>query len=536
MSPSPRVYAAFAIAALVGVAVFVILWLTANHPQRAASQDSSSAASAPGAPSKEAIIESALPRGGSLTGSTDAPALAADRLTGAALVRVNRSTDELEPWLAESWVAAEGNLIYALKLRSGVRSADGRALDAAGAAQALTAMTALGQPIGVRALDPLTLEIRFASPFGPGLRILDRHPIPGFGPFVEDVSAPGHSGVRTFRRNPNYWRKAADGSQLPFLDEIALAGAPAGQHDFSDAPVAVDDIEELKKLDQAGKARLFELGPGLAADALWFSPAPPGAEDRPWLTSETLRLAISTSVTRREYCKQVFYGACDAVAGPVSPANVAWFNPDLPLGQANPDLARTTLAELGLRDRNGDGILDDAARKPLRFTLLIRRDVPSAARAATFLAGVLKTIGVQMDVMPLAADALAARRAKGNYDAMYDRIAFGDTDPAMNLDFWLSSGEAHVWNPARTAPAADWERQLDELILKNAKSLDRVDRLQSFVDAQKLYLQHMPAIFFGVPHVRIATSMRALNATPSPLRPHLLWNAENLAALAARKD
>jgi ABC-type transport system substrate-binding protein len=70
-----------------------------------------------------------------------------------------------------------------------------------------------------------------------------------------------------------------------------------------------------------------------------------------------------------------------------------------------------------------------------------------------------------------------------------------------------------------------------ELILKNAGTFDRVERLQAFVDAQKIYLQHMPAIFFGAPHVRIATSVRVLNATPSPLRPYLLWNAESLAAL-----
>ena len=68
-------------------------------------------------------------------------------------------------------------------------------------------------------------------------------------------------------------------------------------------------------------------------------------------------------------------------------------------------------------------------------------------------------------------------------------------------------------------------------MMKNASTFDRAERLQAFVDAQKLYLQHMPAIFFGVPHIRIVTSMRTLNATPSPLRPHLLWNAEGLAAL-----
>jgi ABC-type transport system substrate-binding protein len=196
---------------------------------------------------------------------------------------------------------------------------------------------------------------------------------------------------------------------------------------------------------------------------LWFAPAappsrdkPPATEhDRPWLTSETLRLAISAAVDRREYCKQVFYGACDPMAGPVSPANVAWFNPDFPLGQGNPELARAMLAELGLRDRSGNGIFDDAARRPLRFTLLIRRDVPSSARAASFLAGTLKEIGVLIDVTPLSADALAERRRKGAYDAIYDRIEVPDTDPAMNLDFWLSSGAAHVWNSAPLDPERD---------------------------------------------------------------------------------
>jgi peptide/nickel transport system substrate-binding protein len=545
-APSSRVYAAFAIAAIIGLAVFAIWWLTSDARLRRNAQSAEEAASSahPAPASKEAIIEAALPRGGSLTGWTDAADLAANRLTAATLVRVNRSTDELEPWLAESWVASEGNLIYTVKLRPGLSSAGGTPLTADGAAQALGAMTAVGQPVAARALDPLTLEIRFASPFAPGLRLLDRHPIPGFGPFVEDTSATKRSGLRTFRRNPNYWRKAADGSPLPYLDEVVLSSTPAqaGQHDFADAPIAAEDFEEVKKLEQSGKVRLFELGPGLDADALWFAPPADLAEarsakvdaakaDRPWLTSEALRLAISTAVSRREYCKQVFYGACDPVAGPVSPANAAWFNPDFPLGQASPELARTMLAELGLRDRTGDGILDDATRRPLRISLLIRRDVPSAARAATYLAGVLKAIGVEMEVTPLSADGMAARRKKGDYDAMYDRIGMLDTDPAMNLDFWLSSGAANVWNPARTAPPADWERQIDQLMMKNAATLDRVERLQAFIDAQKLYLQHMPAIFFGVPHVRIVTSLRTLNATPSPLRPHLLWNAEGLAAL-----
>lgn len=547
LSPSPRVYAALAIAAVVGIAVFLIWWFTAAARPRNDAGGSAARESVPAnPPSREAIIEAELPRGGSLTGSTDGTQLAADRLTGGTLVRVNRSTDELEPWLAEAWTVSPDNLVYAVKLRSGVASAAGAALTAAEVVRSVGSITALGQPVSVREIDPLTLEIRFSAPFAPGLRLLDRHPISGYGPFVENA-APNRPGPRTFRRNPNYWRRAANGSALPYLDEIVLvpASAQPGQHDFAERPISADEFEAVKKIEQSGKARLFELGPGLDADALWFSPSPPGADERPWLTNEALRLAISMAADRRQYCKQVFYGACDPMAGPVSPANLAWFNPDFPLGQGNPELARAKLAELGLRDRNGDGILDDAALQPLRFTLLVRRDVPSAARAAQFLADTLKGIGVQMDVTLLGADALAARRKKGNYDAIYDRIEVHDTDPALNLDFWLSSGGAHVWNSAPVGGTQagsvevaqgsrvpfDWERQIDALMLKSAATFDRAGRLQAFVDAQKLYLQHLPAIFFGAPHVRIATSIRTLNATPSPLRPHVLWNAENLAAL-----
>jgi ABC-type transport system substrate-binding protein len=348
---------------------------------------------------------------------------------------------------------------------------------------------------------------------------------------------------------------------LPYLDELVLSPGRPGQHDFAEKPIQPEDYEALRKIEQSGKARLFHLGPGLDADALWFAPdlsrrsaegAQPdlsrrsaeGAQpdlsrrsaegakaDKPWLTSETFRLAVSTAIDRREYCKQVFYGACDPIAGPVTPANAAWFNPDMPLGRADPQLARAMLAELGLRDRSGDGMLNDAMRRPVRFALLIRNDVPSSARAATFMANSLRAIGVLVDVTPVPASVLESRRRKGSYEAIYDRIRVDDTDPAMNLDFWLSSGAAHVWSGARSEPPADWERQIDQLMAKNASTFDRIERLQAFVDAQKLYYQHMPAIFFGAPHVRIITSIRTLNATPSPLRPHVLWNAEALAAL-----
>src|SRR4029453_6224697 len=46
-------------------------------------------------------------------------------LTQAKLVRLNRVTQELEPWLAESWTRPSGGLTYSLRLRSNVTFSDG---------------------------------------------------------------------------------------------------------------------------------------------------------------------------------------------------------------------------------------------------------------------------------------------------------------------------------------------------------------------------------------------------------------------------
>src|SRR5688572_1845500 len=198
-------------AVIIGLAIFFIWWFTGrSRPDAVAGTPSPK----PGSISKEAILEAALPRGGSLTGTTNAMDLAAERLTAAPLVRVNRSTDQLEPWLAESWTASPDNLIYTLRLRPGVTAADGTALTAARAVESLGEMTVLEKPVTLRAVDPVTVEIRFASPFAPGLRVLDRHPVAGFGPFVESPGKkPSPSKIpvlRTFTRNANYWHKAAD--------------------------------------------------------------------------------------------------------------------------------------------------------------------------------------------------------------------------------------------------------------------------------------------------------------------------------------
>jgi len=216
--------------------------------------------------------------GGSLTASlrsepanynryVDAKA-AADLLSlllHARLVRINRATDELEPALAESWTPSPDGLSYTLKLRNGVQFSDGhpfssddvlfsaRALYDPGVNSGLAGLIAVnGKPLVFEAPDPATVIVRFPSPFGPGLRLLDsfailpKHKlegplaagkfaeataagtppaeIVGLGPFVLKEHVTGQRMV--FGRNPHYWKRDASGVQLPYLDQLTIAIVP----------------------------------------------------------------------------------------------------------------------------------------------------------------------------------------------------------------------------------------------------------------------------------------------------------------------
>ena len=370
----------------------------------------------------------------------------------------------------------------------------------------------------------------FPSPFAPALRVLDSAPIADYGPFVLKEQTPG--GRLTFARNSHYWRLAPDGKPLPYLDGLVLETGlvqPA-ELDFNEN-IRPSDYSALRKADDAGKLRLYDLGPGLDADALWMSLSPMGSKTsaKPWLRSDAFRQAISTAIDRRAYCDAVFAGMCDPIRGPLTPGSPAWFMPDLPSGH-DPGLARATLAGLGLQDRNRDQMLDDEEGRPVRFTVLVPRGSETIARGAIYLRDELKKIGIGVDVTAVDPAALRSRWQKGDYEAIYDRIAVTDTDPALNLDFWLSSGSRHVWNPRQQKPATDWEAQIDQMMMKQAAAFDRVERVQLFADVQRVFDGQLPAIYFGAPYVYVVTSMRVLNAKPSRQRPALLRNADELAA------
>ena len=502
-------------------------------------------------------------------------------LTGAKLVRINRVTQEVEPWLAESWSRASDGLSYTVKLRSGVSFSDGHpftsddvvfSFDAVydpktGSALADSLQTG-GKKLKVTAVDPHTLIIRFAAPFAPGLRLLDNLPIlpkhklepalksgtfasawslstplsdiAGLGPFVLVEYAPGQRLV--FNRNPRYFRKAADGAQLPYLDGLTIEIIPdqnaellrleAGQIDMMTSEIAPEAYAALRRAADQGRVRLLDLGVAYVADSFWINLKPGGLGQDPraaWLQKDELRRAISMAVNRKAFADTVFFGAGVPVYGPETEANKKWYWADVPKTRHDPDGAKKTLASIGLVDRNGDGILDDAGHRPARFTLLTQKGRPALERGSAVIRDDLKRIGLMVDVVPLDGNALIQRIVTAKYDAVYFNADVTDTDPAISPDFWFSFGDAHLWNIGEKTPASDWERRIDELMTKQISSGDEAERKRLFVEVQKIFAEHLPVVYFAAPRVYVAASSRVTNLTPAVSKPQLLWTADTLA-------
>jgi peptide/nickel transport system substrate-binding protein len=498
------------------------------------------------------------------------------QLTHAKLVKVNRATDELEPALAESWSTTDG-VTYTLKLRPNVRFSDGTpftsgdvlfsfsaAYDAPGS-QLAQVLKVGDKRLTVSSSGPETVTVTFPERYAPALRLLDNLPIlpkhkleaalnakamreawtpsrpvseiAGLGPFVLTEHTSGQRMV--LMRNPHYWRRDAQGTQLPYLDRITLVlvddqsvealRLEAGAIDvMANADLQPERYLRFKQLASQGRLQLIDGGPALDANVLWFNLAA-SPERKPWMQKREFRQALSYAVDRQAIANAVYFGAATPVYGPITPRNSTWIAPSTPTYPYDRAKSVQLLAAIGLHDRNADGLLDDAAGRPVRFSILLRQGSSIRERTATLLQDQWKAVGVGVDIVGLDMSAIVQRWQKHDYDTIFHGFDASTTDPATNLDFWLSSGTMHFWNPAQQTPASDWERRIDELMRQQASLASLPERQRLFAEVQRIFGEELPALYFVVPKLTFAASSRVKNLRPAPQNPHFLWSADTIA-------
>jgi peptide/nickel transport system substrate-binding protein len=501
------------------------------------------------------------------------------RLTDGRLIVLNRKTDEVEPALAERWTPSADGLSYQLSLRKDVRFSDGepftsadvlfsaRVLYDADLNSSLGASSLIeGKPLAFAAPDPWTVTVTLPSPFAPGIRLLENLPIlprhkletafnekrlreawaigtplseiAVLGPFVLKEHVAGQRLV--FERNPHYWRRDSSGNALPYLDGITLLVVPdqntealrqrAGEIDLMvNGDIRPEDYAGFKAAADQGRLVLHDAGIGTDPNFLWFNLTAAARDRLAWLHDPRVRQAISYAVNRQAIVDTVYLGAAVPIYGPVSPANRTWHSATMPQYPYDPQKAAALLSAAGLVDRNGDRMLEDSGGRPVRFSILTNTGNTLRERTVALIQAHLKEVGIAVDAVTLDQRAVGQSSQEGDYDAIYFGTQASSLDPALNLSFWRSGGDFHVWNPGQAKPATPWEAEIDSLMARQVAASSQQERQQLFAEVQRIIGEQLPVIYFVAPRVTIAVSPRIRNATPVAQPPHVLWNAEMLA-------
>lgn len=515
--------------------------------------------------------------------ASDTPSKAIIGLMTADLIHINRHTQRTEPALAKFWTASPDGLHYTLYLRRGVRFSDGSPFNADDVVFSWNAyldenihspqrdlLLISGKPISVRKIDEYTVEFTLTQPYAAAERLFDsvamlpRHllqrryeqgtlsntwglstppeEIAGLGPFRFKAYVPGQRIV--LERNPYYWKKDPNGQALPYLDSIvsifaANADAEALRFDAGDTDVishlSAADYDVLRKDEQRRHFRLYDLGPGLEDDFLFFNEnaisrdSTPGlSQKQSWFREVAFRRAISNAINRADIVRLAYRGRAYPLSSQASPGNELWVDRQIPPPVHSTGKARQLLSQCGFRWRP-DGSLADSRGNPVNFSILVNASNPQQVETATLIQNDLKELGIGVSLDQAEFHTFLNRIFTSyKYEAALMALVDGDADPNSELNVLTSGGGAHVWCLKPGGPPPAWQQELDRLMQEQLTAMKYPDRKRIYDRVQQILWENAPVIYLISPHVLVGAKDRIGNFHPAILGNYTLWNAEQL--------
>jgi peptide/nickel transport system substrate-binding protein len=478
-------------------------------------------------------------------------------LTGGVLIRLNRQTQALEPGLATSWQLSKDGRKITFQLRKGLYFSDGTAFTSEDVAYTMKMLmdpqlhSGTGDAfrsgegaVEVQTPSPETVTIIFPARVAGLEQLFDQVAILSahspkkemavLGPFY--VSEYKGGSYVELKRNPNYWKRDAQGHPLPYLDGIHLD--IQRNRDIELLRFRRGELQLINRLDSESYVRLQKedasvarnAGAGLDSDHLWFNQVPtaPLPEyKKAWFRSARFRKAISLAINRDDLCRIVFSGYAKPAYGPVSPANHFWFNAALPAPKNDPQSALSILLKAGFHFSNNE--LRDPFGNRVEFTLVTNSGNAVREKIAALLQQDFANIGIKMNLVTLDFPSLIERMTRTfDYEACLLGLVNTDLDPNCQMTVWLSSGENHQWNPSQKTPATAWEAEIDTLMHEQATALTDKKRKEKFDRVQQIIYEQQPFIYLVNRDVLTAVSPAVVGAAPTVMTPPVFWNAEVL--------
>lgn len=463
------------------------------------------------------------------------------------LVRLDPKTTLPEPVLATSWEHDAAGTAWTFHLRKDVVWHDGQPFSAEDVVFTVQAifdpkvpnsskhvLTVGGQPIRAEVVDAHTVRLILAEPFAPllnsiGFSVLPKHilgPALAAGTFTQTwgIDTPPEKIVGTgpyrlaryepaqllhYERNPTYWMRDENGGRLPRLSQrtslivpdqntIYLKFLDRQLHVYSPRPEEVDDVRNRSEELEVTLAKIG-LDTGMLFVSFNRNPAhyvKAGATDPRlrWFTDPKFTRAIAHSIDTKSMIQNTYFGYGEPAVSSVSPENTRFYNPNLTPYPYDLEAARRLLDEGDYRDRDGDGVREDADGHPIEFELSTNAGNQVRERLCSILKEDWTKLGLKVNYRPLDFATLVEKLSV-NYE--WDAMVMGFTggvEPHNGTNLLRSSGNLHLWHPNQEKPATDWEAEIDREIDRGSRELDETKRPQHYWRIQEILHRELPMI------------------------------------------
>ncbi len=480
------------------------------------------------------------------------------------LVAENPATGEIIPGLAESWEVDESGTEVTFHLRD-VKWSDGTPFTADDVVftmehvvmnpnaegNSVDRFTLGGMPVLWEKIDNQTVKAILPSPYGAFTRVLTHAlmvPKHKYEPFIAALNAGVEPGTInqawttntplseivgtgpfilsdyvvdqkvTLKRNPNYWKVDPEGNSLPYLDqlvylvvqdaEVMLAKFRSGE--IHRVTITGQNYPALKREELAGANYRVLTGspvsPVPSPPHLAFNWDVEDEELRELFRNDTFRQAMEYTIDRERIIEDVYNTLAVIPGVPVLPANTAFYNPaieDIMRGY-DVEKAKQLLDELGIKDRDGDGIRELPSGRPFELTLVTAVNVQAHNDIAVILESEWEELGIVTHLQLISSTLVGQKRTAGEFEAIIE--AFGNQpDPQLRKAIWQPGRPLYYWHRSTMdekqepvlANMEDWELRIFELFELGEVEMDPVQRKAYYDEWQAIYAERVPVIYIA---------------------------------------
>jgi len=330
---------------------------------------------------------------------------------------------------------------------------------------------------------------------------VDPKTIPSMGEWFLVEYTPGQRLV--YKRNPDYWRKDANGVSIPYPQEQIVRIIPDENTKlllFTNGETETYGLrpEDLDALVNKGDGSytVFNSEGALSA-AFWTFNQNPFNKNKPhyeWFTQKEFRQAMSCLLNRDRINAQVYRGLAEPKLN-IFPEPNPYYNPDITLQYLfDTERALELLHSIGFK-RDFFGIMRDSKNRRVQFNLTIRSESTMNQDIASIIRDELSKIGIKLNIRVIDFQKMVEQLFTSfEWDSMLMGLSGSNIFPSQGSNVWPSSANLHLWYPNQEKPATEWEARVDYLYNEGRFTIDREKAQEIWDEFQLIILEQCPMI------------------------------------------